>query len=135
MVKWLPGSSSPYGYSRQPVLSFYFFIFSLLARVSTNKDCCGCLFSLHVLWSEWPTSFKKNPNLCNNYELSKCLQNSKKELTLCKPHSFGTDNKRPLKSDIRLIKSQIKEVAKAGTNSRGMFYQGVRTSMRKNHVY
>ena len=58
-VKWLPGSSSPYGYSRQPVLLFYFFIFSLLARVSSNNDCCGCLFNLHVLWSEWPTSLKK----------------------------------------------------------------------------
>ena len=54
------------------------------------------------------------------------MQNSKNQLTLSKPDSFGTDNNRPLKSDIRLIKSQIKEIAKAGTNSRGMLYQGVR---------
>ena len=54
------------------------------------------------------------------------MQNSKNQLTLPKPDSFGTDNKHPLKSDIRLIKSQIKEVAKAGTNYRGMFYQGIR---------
>ena len=31
-VNWLPGSASPHGYSRQPVLYFW-------ARVSTTKDC------------------------------------------------------------------------------------------------
>ena len=54
------------------------------------------------------------------------LANSKNQLTLSKPDSFGTDSKPPLKSDVHAIKSQIKKVAKAGTNSRGLFYQSVR---------
>ena len=53
------------------------------------------------------------------------LANSKNPFTLSKPDSFGTDTKPPLKSDVHVIKSQIKEVAKAGTNSRGLFYRSV----------
>ena len=54
------------------------------------------------------------------------LANSKNQLALSKPDSFRTDTKPPLKSDVHVIKSQIKEVAKAGTNSRGLFYRSVR---------
>ena len=52
--------------------------------------------------------------------------NSKNQLTLSKPDSFGADTKPPLKSDVHVIKSQIKKVAEAVTNSRGMFYRSVR---------
>ena len=54
------------------------------------------------------------------------LANSKNQLTLSKPDSFRTDTKPPFKSDVHVIKSQIKEVAKARTNSRGLFYRSVR---------